>query len=531
MAVGFSRDQWYNYIADRSHPPVASAVVEKPEYDPDHVYAWKPANNYKGWKLIAREETGVDDAEVIQKVLEYTSQLGLDYAIVKLIGTFDIKETIQYYSNVVVTGGTLKTYDGIYAFGNKDPNLSELKNFFLYKVKFVCADGKSGDRLLTTAGAVAGASFPKISNCGIIECEFWNYTYGEIGWGIAQENKVPEDIYIIGNKIYRIDAGSGDDAIDVAGIRVKVNDNLIVNKVQAAEAMAPVFLWDSEIKNNRIIYDPSIPSNLINLEPWKPWDAFADYCFKNVIIEGNYGKNGSFACGGGNYNKACYNVHWIDNKLVCDDNVNKDCSLGVVYQKYSKHIVVKGNRIYNAQLTFEARYATVEDLVIEGNIVVQTIPSPTGGAYWTCFGLAGISDYTLKHVRVHGNTFVKLYDQGKVVNLYYISAPDAEDIVIKNNQIVNPYNVPHGFEGVEWSVVYFDEVMKNSGTATITSGSTSVTVSHGLVAAPSKVKVTPLDDPGSYWYVPKTSITDTSFDIVLASAPTADVEFYWEAEV
>jgi len=70
MAVGFSRDMWYNYIADRSHPPVASAVVEKPEYDPDHVYAWKPANNYKGWKLIARGEAGVDDAEVIQRALD-----------------------------------------------------------------------------------------------------------------------------------------------------------------------------------------------------------------------------------------------------------------------------------------------------------------------------------------------------------------------------------------------------------------------------------------------------------------------------
>jgi len=67
MAVGFSRDMWYNYIADRSHPPVASAVVEIPEYDPNHVYAWKPASNYKGWKLIDRGEAGVDDADIIQK--------------------------------------------------------------------------------------------------------------------------------------------------------------------------------------------------------------------------------------------------------------------------------------------------------------------------------------------------------------------------------------------------------------------------------------------------------------------------------
>jgi len=76
MARGWSRDRWYNYIADRSHPPVASAVVEIPEYDPNHVYAWKPANNYKGWKLIARGEAEVDDEEVIQSAIDTISSKG-----------------------------------------------------------------------------------------------------------------------------------------------------------------------------------------------------------------------------------------------------------------------------------------------------------------------------------------------------------------------------------------------------------------------------------------------------------------------
>jgi len=58
------------YIVERLHPPVASVVVEKPKYDPDHVYAWEPANNYKGWKLIARGESEVDDADVIQSAID-----------------------------------------------------------------------------------------------------------------------------------------------------------------------------------------------------------------------------------------------------------------------------------------------------------------------------------------------------------------------------------------------------------------------------------------------------------------------------
>lgn len=72
-------------------------------------------------------------------------------------------------------------------------------------------------------------------------------------------------------------------------------------------------------------------------------------------------------------------------------------------------------------------------------------------------------------------------------------------------------------------------VTENSGTATITAGTTSVTVSHGLATTPSKVLVTPLSDPGAYWYV--ANITSTSFDIVLSAAPAADVQFAWYAEV
>jgi len=72
-------------------------------------------------------------------------------------------------------------------------------------------------------------------------------------------------------------------------------------------------------------------------------------------------------------------------------------------------------------------------------------------------------------------------------------------------------------------------VTENSGTATISAGNTSVTVNHGLASAPKVVKVTPIGDPGDRWWV--ANVGDTSFDIVVASAPTADISFYWEAEV
>ena len=75
-------------------PAFASAVVEKPEYDPDHVYAWKPANNYKGWKRIDKGEAGVDDAEVIQKVLDSLTPNRTWKERVVLKGEFIVKQTL-----------------------------------------------------------------------------------------------------------------------------------------------------------------------------------------------------------------------------------------------------------------------------------------------------------------------------------------------------------------------------------------------------------------------------------------------------
>jgi hypothetical protein len=67
-----------------------------------------------------------------------------------------------------------------------------------------------------------------------------------------------------------------------------------------------------------------------------------------------------------------------------------------------------------------------------------------------------------------------------------------------------------------------------TGTATIPAGSTSVTVNHGLLAAPSRVLVTPTANVGAVWVE---SITSTSFTIRCSAAPPADTAVYWYAEI
>jgi hypothetical protein len=70
---------------------------------------------------------------------------------------------------------------------------------------------------------------------------------------------------------------------------------------------------------------------------------------------------------------------------------------------------------------------------------------------------------------------------------------------------------------------------QTSGVATIPTGSTRVTISHGLVTTPNKVLITPLaQPPGKLWVE---NITSTSFDIVTDTAPTTNLNIAWNAEV
>jgi len=71
-------------------------------------------------------------------------------------------------------------------------------------------------------------------------------------------------------------------------------------------------------------------------------------------------------------------------------------------------------------------------------------------------------------------------------------------------------------------------ITANSGTATISSGSSSVTVNHGMDRTPSQVMVTGTHSEVTDCWV--TDITSTQFTIHVPSAVTADREVYWVAE-
>jgi len=90
-------------ITEYSYPPFADAVVTK---DEDYVYAYKPANNFKGYILIDKGEAGVEDVKVIQKALDSLTSGGT-LKISK--GEFLINSKLTIPSDIIISGEGEKT--------------------------------------------------------------------------------------------------------------------------------------------------------------------------------------------------------------------------------------------------------------------------------------------------------------------------------------------------------------------------------------------------------------------------------------
>lgn len=114
--------------------------------------------------------------------------------------------------------------------------------------------------------------------------------------------------------------------------------------------------------------------------------------------------------------------------------------------------------------------------------------------------------------------------------LYGIRLNNGTNNVVINNMCVQggkTGNILNGATGTVFknNVGY---VTENTGTATITTGQTTVDVSHGLVAAPTRVLLSPTTaTAGKQYYV--SAKAATTFTITIDSVAEGDVTFDWQA--
>ena len=202
--------------------------------------------------------------------------------------------------------------------------------------------------------------------------------------------------------------------------------------------------------------------------------------------------------------------------IVIANNLCK-CGAGSVQLYGCNDVTIQGNRFYvylshaanNYNVYLGTKNSTVcENIEIKDNYICNGVT-----AKWLIY-LNGA-----KNISIHDN-YLK---RGKVEEV-----GDADYNVFKDNK----------FESVTVTLIGANDTVKanigytteNSGVATISNGSSSVVVNHGLAKAPEHgVRLTGTHSEVANCWV--TNVTDTQFTINAPSAVTADRYVFWEAEV
>ena len=105
--------------------------------------------------------------------------------------------------------------------------------------------------------------------------------------------------------------------------------------------------------------------------------------------------------------------------------------------------------------------------------------------------------------------------------------------IIRNNVIRNASSHSIYYNQSKGAITFFKNIgytTENSGTSTIATDATSIVVTHGLAATPTRVQLTPTTDTAGkrYWISAKTA---TTFTITIDTSHTSDISFDWRAVV
>jgi len=194
---------------------------------------------------------------------------------------------------------------------------------------------------------------------------------------------------------------------------------------------------------------------------------------------------------------------------IIGNNFNEATQYGINVSKMENSTIV-GN-FFLAKDSWYGIYGDLYQTAINDNVFMNYGSTTSSTAIYIPAG---------DLVTIVGNTF--LY----IVNGIYYGGSNGNDIVVAHNSfedVTTPISGNPIIIGQNGGYITV-----NSGQAIISSGSTSVTVNHGLSCTPSKVLITPLGQPsGNLWI---SNITNTSFAINISTAPSANLSVAWLAE-
>jgi len=283
------------------------------------------------------------------------------------------------------------------------------------------------------------------------------------------------------------------------------------------------------------------------------------YNWINGIVENNAVYGGSRLIGLVGAYASGTNIGYIRNTIIQGNSLyNATISVYLDLSQLSSPIDIGPISILNNNLLFEnltlssnlmgiqvqsSNWSNYPKVLIQGNnLRVNNVNANSNTVYGIAYGAPPVV------IDVSNNAF-DFTGVTNATSIIGINLSNGYPAFIHNNIIkgstgwlqVNyygPYYVSHNYvDNTNVSIgsnvtVYFRRnagyPTEASGTATISSGSTSVTVNHGLVCTPSEVLIAPLAQPsGNLWV---SNITSTSFTINISTAPSANLSVAWLAE-
>ena len=280
---------------------------------------------------------------------------------------------------------------------------------------------------------------------------------------------------------------------------------------------------------NNIIYNGNVKNHAITI--WWNFTPAPNYTFKNIVIRGNYisSVNDPVDKSTSPPTLKALNGIWVKENTKVDGLVIENNTI----EKFRSAIVLGTNNsaiIRNNVLRYNFERAV--DLVNSKNVEISG-----NYIYDNARFRLYTSDWAPHVVRIYGSSDViiarNVFRAGETQTNGIAIVSSSSNIYVVDNDMFNGFlfNAVTD-DGTNTNVVFRRNrgyITETSGVGTIPANSTKVTVSHGLVKAPTKVLITPLaSPPGKLWVE---NITATSFDIVADTAPTVNLNVAWYAEV
>ena len=373
-----------------------------------------------------------------------------------------------------------------------------------------------------------------------------NNVTGEVYNGIL----IDDSNYVTVEDVTLVDGGGT--GTDGNGIIILTSTNIEISKIRKGNFVGDtieirdsenVIIKDSYIEKRMEIYTTSnniiIKGNIFNNSKLVPSTLDNGETMNNLQIVDNFfdmtssGSNAAIA------------PRYVDGLLISGNYFSVKDSPGVTFpsDEISNVNIVGNTFVVNGTgmgVSIAGDNGTISNNVIKcvSGAACMGIDT-TGGTTpenWIISGnsIGGSSSASVAGIRIQVGNNIRLYDN----NIYnfpsakgiYVKNAGTTNTVIKRNIITNVGTLINN-EGTG-TIIKFNEgyLTEKSGNATITSGSTTVAVTHGLSMTPSQndISITPLSDLTdaiNYWV---SGVGSSTFTINLDQNPGANVAFAWQ---